>query len=236
MKKSLISLEFLKSYLIKIEESLHSIEKRNLENIEEYKNIKRLINEINRIRLKYYRKIQLQNLNRILIETEDEHYRIQKNFNKLYLLMGKLQNTDIFDLFSDSVESHLKKLIKKPEKNINHYYFFSIGNTYYCIYGKKIKIFKAKYLDTMIQFAKRKTLNKKMTLFPEIQTLPIFLEANKEIFFMIIKKPEGYVGFFTQNKVIRKKEIENLKLITEPQSDLIKSYFYYKGKKIYFID
>ncbi len=249
MKKPLTDLEFFKSDLNLIENHLIEVEKFYILSSKEIQNAKSNLRNLNRIAFKEYNKIIVKNLTQYIKKIEEIHKKNHKNILKAFRKIEQLKDISILDHFSNSVDSHIVKKIKKEydlkPKNIKektYYIIFQLKTTFYCVHGKIQKILLFSEIGTLKKFLESIQESDNQIIFPHLDALNIFLPENiKKIYLAKIfneKKQKTYYIIF-HNKLLCKKKIENLHLYPSKnkyvENSIIKHYFYYKGKKIYFL-
>jgi len=249
VKKKLNDLEFFKSDLILIENHIIELEKFYILSSKEIQNTKSYLRNLNNAHLKEYNKIIIKNLTQHIKKIEEIHDKNHKNIIKSIRKIEQLKNTSILDHFSNSVDSHIVKKIKKEYdlkfksiKQKSYYIIFQLKKTYYCIYGKIQKILLFSSIESLKKYLNSVKEGKNLIIFPHIETLNIFLKKNaKKVYLAIIYNEKiqktYYIIFY--NKLLCKKKIEDLHFYpTENKysdNSIIRNYFFYKGKKIYYI-
>ncbi len=246
MKKKFIELEFLKGDLISIENQILEIEKHYLEVDPPIQEVKSYLRKLYKVPLLEYRKIQIHNLGNLIKMLEKQHNDQKKQLHLIYKQIEKLKDTEILDSFSKSIESHIIKTLKKKyalkpkySKNAIYYFIFKLKNSLYCIQGKLESIFMFTNKNDLIKFLQ--PYKKNSLIFPELNNLQFFFPKDITTFYVakILHKNNQqtyYIIFY--NKILCKENIENLTIykLMEDQNFTIKSYFLYKGKKIYMLE
>lgn len=248
MKKTYTKLEFFKGDLIALENHVIQLEKHYLSSNKEIINSKGYLNTLLKFPLLEYRKIQIKNLIHTLNRIESIHNKNYFNIQKVFRQIQRLKDTTILDAFSQSVQTHIIKKLKKSyhlkpkfDKNKPYYIIFSLKGTNYCIYGKIKQIFSFTSLENLNKFIE-KNVSIDNVIFPNIKTLKNFIPKNiKKIYLTKIykEKHQKYYYIIFYHKLLCKEKIENLKLYpinTLYKNDLIPYYFLYKGKKIYYLE
>lgn len=241
MKKKLTDLEFLKGNAKQIEVNLIELEKKYIESKKLIIEMNSYLREISQLPLQEYRKIQIRTLRNYLKKIENIHSANSKNILKSYEITQKILDSSLLDTLSKSVEDHIIKKIKKDYKlslkslkDKESYFFFKYDNTFYCIFAKLKKIYKFTNLDNLKKFIE-KILNDAF-LFPNLNSLNYFLLKNIKKFYVgefLQDEKKIYIIFY--NKILHKRAIPDLQLIKYSKSTFIPFYFYYKGRRIYFI-
>lgn len=241
MKKKIIELEFFKGNTKQIETNLIELEKKYIEAKNLIMEINSYLKEISQLPLQEYRKIQIRTLRNYLKKIENIHSINSKNISKSYEITQKILDSSLLDTLSKSVESHIIKKIKKDYKLIlknlkdkESYFFFKYEDSFYCIFAKLEKIYKFSNLKNLKNFVDKK-INENF-LFPNLNSLNYFLPKNlKKIYIGEFLRESKKIYIIFYNKILYKTEIPNLKLIKYDKSSFIPYYFYYKGRRIYFI-
>ncbi|MFN3604621.1 MAG: hypothetical protein ACK4UJ_07920 [Leptonema sp. (in: bacteria)] len=242
MKRKIIDLEFFKGNIKIIENHFLELERKSINFQQIITEIHSNFKEISAFPLQEYRKIQVRTIRHYLKKIEYLQSLVVGYIVKSNNLINKLLDTSLLDTFSESVETHIIKKIKKDYKltlknriNTDYYFIFNYLGTFYCFKGKLKKILSFGDVNALQNYMQKNL--KEVTIFPDPNSLKYFFPLN-------VKKV--YLGEFTTDsktificfyqKTLIKKTISNLKPIPFRRNTLVPYYFYYKGRRIYLIN
>ncbi|MCS7206137.1 MAG: hypothetical protein NZ853_10615 [Leptospiraceae bacterium] len=248
MKKRIVELEFFKGKLKLFYNQLLESEKHLLDYMNSLAETKNYLREFQRLPVRTYTKIQIQNLTSYIQKMEILYQRLHRIHEIAYRKIEQLQKTEILDFFSPSVETHVVEKLKKnyllKNKNIKikeSYFIFKIASVLYCVHGRWDQALKFEQEKELLDFLKNKKEIK--FLFPDPSSWKYYFSKGHPHYMILLEVnvdgEKRKMAIFTNEKVVYKEKILDLKLKEIPRENkeihsFFSKYFFYKGKKIYF--